>query len=103
MAVAVANAMTSLGTLSKACHRSPRRSATLPFSLTAVGCQRSNSMGNNTIVKKNASTTPKAHIKAKILIGSRLEVARTKIPEAVVTVVSKIARPTFSYDLVSAA
>ena len=48
-------------------------------------------------MKKNANTTPIADIRAKTFMGSKLEVARTETPAAVVSVVSKIARLTFSY------
>ena len=47
-------------------------------------------------MKRNANTTPMADMMAKTLIGSRLDVARTDTPAAVVIVVSKIARLTFS-------
>ena len=70
--------------------------------LFTLGCHTSKKIGKINIVNKNARKTPPAHIKAKILIGSKLEVARTKMPQAVVNVVSNIASPTCSYALVNA-
>ena len=48
------------------------------------------------MVKKNANITPIADMRAKTFMGSRLEVARTDTPAAVVSVVRRIARLTFS-------
>ncbi len=93
-----AAAIRSCFLLSKECHLDPNLSAKLGFSLLSAdaGCHRSSNIGSKKMVKKNANITPIADIRAKTFMGSRFEVARTETPAAVVSVVSKIARLTFS-------
>ena len=77
----------------------PNLLAKLNFSSGPVlpGRHRFNSMGSRTIVKKKARSTPSPDMNAKTFMGSKFEVASTEIPAAVVNVVRKIAKPTFSY------